>query len=523
MGRRPILPFPPVSGPATAPVSSALLERCKALELREIQLTTERDTIKSMFECLASAVQLSKPNPFKLHDSNTINLTSPGSSRPTCKQYPKIRFWSQDNFMGWLDTASSQTTDRGKIPYLEDENRDPVPENTVKAIRKLLWGGWSELLNRKIAPQSWGKATASARQLIHTLMEDAYPLFKFADDGWKLDYLATTSYPSWRCNNLDSDDRKSRDSIKKEDDDDDDDDDTNSNEQTGKKRKWLTASVEPKVSSKKIRVKVDQQMAPSSLSPPLSAPTAVPAPVIDVPGPSIPSLVITQANSELENTSSPNLDSANTTEPIENTIEPLAATENTTEPLADTNNTTKPLANTENTTKCLVNTENTAEPLIDSDKTAINVLSNASSEPRSTPAPKPLRIMLPNPLSVLALAAAKVNIPPSPPAESDPSFPLESHGPGDPPLEDHTGSNAKKEKPSKASGKGKMRPSPKQNGRNLCAHRWLKQIKTNGTTDEFCVYYGSLNEEQRKDYDNEANTLATENKWNKTVNTGKMY
>ncbi|KAG1894231.1 uncharacterized protein F5891DRAFT_985231 [Suillus fuscotomentosus] len=491
--------------------NQALHEHCKALELREIQLTTERDTIKSMFEHLASAIQLSKPDPFKLHDSKAIILTSPGSSCPTRRQYPKIQFWSQDNFMSWLDTASSQTTDRGKIPYLEDENGDPVPENTVKAIRKPLQGGWSELLNQKIVPQSWGKVTDSARQLIHMLMEDAYQFFKFADDGWKLDYLATTSYPSWRRNDLDSDDRKSRDNVKKEDNDDDDDNDTNSNEQTGKKRKWSMASIEPKVSSKKIQVKgACNYCYSSSLSPPLSTPAALPAPVVDVPGP--------------ENTpSSPDLDSADTTEPIENTIGPLATTENTTKPLVNTNNTTEPLPNTENTTKPLVDTKNTAEPLIDLDETAITVLSNASSKPRSTPAPKPLRITLPNPLSVLALAAAKVDIPPSPPAELDVSPPLESHGPGDPPLEDCTGSNAKKEKLSKASGKGKMCPSPKHNGRNLCTHRWLKQIKTNGTTDKFCVYYGSLNEEQRKEYDNEANTLATENKWNKTINTGKMY
>src|SRR6267154_5449677 len=98
-------------------------------------------------------------------------------------------------------------------------------------------------------------------------------------------------------------------------------------------------------------------MVPSSLSPPLSAPAALPAPVIDVPGP-LTSLTITQANSELGNTpSSPDLDSTttdnknvhgscakskpgvadtkNTTEPIENTTEPLADTEITTEPLAD--------------------------------------------------------------------------------------------------------------------------------------------------------------------------------------------
>ncbi|KAG2062346.1 hypothetical protein BDR06DRAFT_1027887 [Suillus hirtellus] len=417
--------------------NQALHECCKALELREIQLTTECDTIKLMFEHLASAVQLSKPDSFKLHDLKAIILTSPGSSHPTCKQYPKIWFWSQDNFISWLDTASSQTTDCRKIPYLKDENGDPVPENTVKAICKLLQGGWSELLNQKIAPQSLGEGNCFCETAYTHADGRHIPIFKFADDGWKLDYLTTTSYPSWCHNNLDN-------SVKKEDDDDNDNNDTNSNEQT-----------------------------------------ALPVPVVDVPVP-VPSLIITQTDSEKENTpSSPNLNSADTTEPIKNTIGPLATTENTTKPLVNTNNTTKPLPNTENTTKPLVDTKNTAKPLIDLDETVITVLSNASSKPQSTPASKPLRITLPNPLSVLALAAAKVNIPPSPPAELD------------------------KEKPSKTSSKGKMCPSPKHNGQNLCAHHWLKQIKTNGTMDEFCVYYGSLNKEQRKEYDNKVNTLVS--------------
>ncbi|KAG1743384.1 hypothetical protein EDB19DRAFT_1827296 [Suillus lakei] len=489
----------------------ALLECCRALELREIQLTTERDTIRSMFECLAGAVQLSKSDPFQLNDSNVIGPTSHGSSRPTHQQYPKIRFWSQDNFIEWLDTASSQTTDCGKIPYLEDENGDPVPEKTVKAIRKLLLG-WM--------------ATASARQLIHTLVENAYPLFKFADDGWKLDYLATTSYPSWRRNNFDGDNRKSRDSIKKEDDDadnddnDDNDDNTSSNEQTGKKRKRSTASesIEPQVSSKKNKV------VPTSLTPPLSAPAALPVPVIDVPRP-LTSLTVDRAGSESGNApSSPDLGiSCPKSKPgLANTKNATEPIESTTEPPVDSESTTKPLADSESTTEPLTDSKNTIEPVTDSDETATNI-SNASSKPRPVHTPKPLRITLPNPLSVLALAAAKVIIPPSPPAELDPSPPLQSHGPGDPPLEDGAGLKVKKEKVIKTSGKSKMRPSPKQNGRNLCAHRWLKQIKTNGTTDEFCVYYSNLDEEQRKEYDNEANTLATEKKWNKTINTGKIY
>jgi hypothetical protein len=159
--------------------------------------------------------------------------------------------------MEWLETASSRTADRGKLPYLEDADGAPVPETTIKAIRKLLRGGWSELLSRKMAPQSWGKVSASGRQQVHSLMEGTFPLFKFADNGWKLDYLATSSYPSWRRNNLDSDNnRKSRDGIKKEEEeanDDDDDDDTN-DEQTSKKRRRPTMSpVESKVPNKKTK------------------------------------------------------------------------------------------------------------------------------------------------------------------------------------------------------------------------------------------------------------------------------
>ncbi|KAG2748098.1 hypothetical protein P692DRAFT_20819333 [Suillus brevipes Sb2] len=78
----------------------ALLECCRALELQEIQLTTEHDTIRSMFEHL--------------------------------------------------------------IPYLEDENGNPVPKKTVTAIRKLLHGGWSEHLNQQLAPQSWGRLLLGA-------------------------------------------------------------------------------------------------------------------------------------------------------------------------------------------------------------------------------------------------------------------------------------------------------------------------------------------------------------------------
>ncbi|KAG1878153.1 hypothetical protein F4604DRAFT_1679876 [Suillus subluteus] len=56
----------------------------------------------------------------------------------------------------------------------------------------------------------------------------------------------------------------------------------------------------------------------------------------------------------------------------------------------------------------------------------------------------------------------------------------------------------------------------------LCAHRWLKQIKTNGTTEEFGAYYMSLAENQHTAYDNEAADLVATDKWDKAVGQGKM-
>lgn len=117
--------------------------------------------------------------------------------------------------------------------------------------------------------------------------------------------------------------------------------------------------------------------------------------------------------------------------------------------------------------------------------------------------------------SVHSLAAANVDIPPSP--QVTPDHPLETPGPIDPLLDDSASLIIKKEKMSKAGAKCKMRPSPTKNGRyvdslrsrhahhvsdyqtsNLCAHRWLKQMNTSGSTDEFCIYYNSLGQGQRK-------------------------
>ncbi|KAG2358594.1 hypothetical protein BDR07DRAFT_1379301 [Suillus spraguei] len=179
----------------------ALQGHCKVLEQQILKLTTECETVKSMFQQLASAVHLPQTDPLKLEDNSLapfLTTTDTKISRPDRKTHPHIRFWNQDDFFEWLDKApEADLTGWGKVAYLEDEGGNTLPESTVKGARKVVHSGYCELTNRGLAPKSWGKLCMTGRQLFHTIVENAYPFFKFANDGWKLDHLAGTSYPAW--------------------------------------------------------------------------------------------------------------------------------------------------------------------------------------------------------------------------------------------------------------------------------------------------------------------------------------
>ncbi|KAI6014223.1 hypothetical protein BKA83DRAFT_4129862 [Pisolithus microcarpus] len=73
-------------------------------------------------------------------------------------------------------------------------------------------------------------------------------------------------------------------------------------------------------------------------------------------------------------------------------------------------------------------------------------------------------------------------------------------------------------------GKAKMCLGPAKNGRNLCAHHWCKQVRSNGPTEEFQKYYIGLTSTQRQAYDDEATALATSNNWDmETVCSGTLH
>ncbi|KAF9220024.1 hypothetical protein BS17DRAFT_769586 [Gyrodon lividus] len=126
-----------------------------ALELQVVALTTERDDM------------------INGDNANIDPLLLPVSSipRPTCKSHPKICFWSCSDYTIWKDSsAESHAGVCGKFNYLQDENGHNISSEMVTEIRRSMCNAWAKL---------------------------------FADNGWKLDRLATSTYSAWQRSYMD--------------------------------------------------------------------------------------------------------------------------------------------------------------------------------------------------------------------------------------------------------------------------------------------------------------------------------
>ncbi|KAI6036056.1 hypothetical protein PISMIDRAFT_12317 [Pisolithus microcarpus 441] len=462
-----------------------LQERTKLLEGEVVKLTVENSTLRTAFQCLAGAVGLRDMDPCKVDNTSfppvALLKLKEEPAPPTPNEYPSIRFWDREDWDKYLESPEGQTSKRGTMGYLEDKDGNPPSCKTAKAIRKVLRGGWVELVNRELAPPSWGRLSASARQFVHGLMENAYPDFKFANNGWKLDYLASTTYPAWRKGSLDDNGKWKQKKGKgpKMEDDDDDDDSTN---EVGMKRKGLGFKSEEPGSAKRFRGKYEEEndstppTSMASLSPPLSdtsvsssEPSVESRPLGTSDGNEAPSYDTLCADAEKDSMHcGPNT----VTKAI--SIDPLAALALAASKARDT------------PTLSLLDTSQ--EP----------PLGSGANETQSSTRP------------ILELEHAIV-----PAATSLPSIPG---------MLDITTTPAPVSKSTKGNGKAKMRPGPTKNGRNLCAHRWRKQVQSSGSTEEFQQYYNGLTAEQRKAYDDDATALVASNNWDaKSICNGTLH
>ncbi|KAG1847255.1 hypothetical protein C8R48DRAFT_677600 [Suillus tomentosus] len=409
-----------------------------------LKVTAERDTITAAFQTLANAVQIPVTDPLQFNPKFTSAPTSE-SHRPNAQTHPKVRFWNKADYLDWLDSVEATSGDRGKLPFLEDENGNSISEAVVEAIRKSLRGAWSELATRNLAPSSWGKLSASRTQLVNTIMDNAHPIFKLAHNNWKLDFLAT-----FRCYYTPVD---------------------------------VTDVIPPPTPASSSTCEVLSPPDGVSLSPLLQT--------LSLEGQS------PQCNQEppqceqqppQHDQQPPPHDQEpppHDQEPPQHDHEPLQRDH---EPPQRDHEPPQNLVQAAE--KDLEATPEIAAPPVLVPE-VVPVLQSPFKQqvpahcsptrpledkenPSNIPAPKPIKVV--NPLTALATAAAQISFSPLPPISD-----------------------------------------------NLCALRWLKQLKTNGTTEEFCTYYTNLTPEQRKKYDDEAAKLVADNAWTKGVCEGLVY
>lgn len=129
--------------------------------------------------------------------SGNIHNPTPTTPQLTPETHPNIKFWTASAYEDWLTTPEAQRAQRGKEPYLEEENGEPVSGAHLKSIRECVRSAWCELVRKNLAPSVWGELTAEGKNICHMYVEKCWPLFRCVEKGWKLERLARTSYSAW--------------------------------------------------------------------------------------------------------------------------------------------------------------------------------------------------------------------------------------------------------------------------------------------------------------------------------------
>ncbi|KAG2740200.1 hypothetical protein P692DRAFT_20822824 [Suillus brevipes Sb2] len=420
---------------------------------------------RGAFRELARNVHLVNADPMTFTSASISPTSSTTRLSPVDKNdYPGVIFWTRADWDKWQTTSQGlkQKGKRGPAAFLEDKNGEAITEESLDIIRKTIRGLWFEFAVKRLLATSWSKTMHSTRTLFHSIMEEKHPLSKLATDGWKLDLLCSTAYPSWRKNHLDADGNllKQSKKVKQEDD--------NIDYRSSIKR---THSPDSEGGSASKRVK-DESTGPLL---PVNSDILTSQPVLleGSPSPINTNPLLAESDTSIPPPLKlPEAEKENEAPLALGTIPPTLSRIVLTNPL--TGLTRRPL--TKSTTASLgpsdsVSKPAMAPPSITVDPTGTNI-----------PLPPCIPTTLPPQSDVLAAAMS--------------------------------------------SKKGvKMRPGPKKNARNLCAFRWLKQVNAAGSTNEFNLYYSKLNEVQINSYDTEAKQLERDAGWTKNsdIADGSLY
>ncbi|KIJ58870.1 hypothetical protein HYDPIDRAFT_33743 [Hydnomerulius pinastri MD-312] len=448
----------------------------------------ERDTLKALCQQFSgSSQQRSHPTGhIDVHiDPLLISTPQSDAKQPTPETHPSIKFWNWADWVKWSERAENHIkSSRGIMPFLEGENGEVINARQVKAIRDSMRDTWGELACRNISPTSWGRASTSAHKLFRSLIKSDWPIFRLCNNGWKLTYLASISYPGWKRAHLDEDgNRKKKVNVGSDSEDNNDSEDSEDNDNAGasssktrtKKRKLAKAKSEVSAKKAKSGAAVTAKKTKKAKAE-VPAKKPIKNEVAEVPGHAnmledpetstkhlplqvkedIPMPPTTETEPKISTTCPPPNEAIPTSPAAETTISvSINASDNS-------------LLNSDSANLACGFTS--SKPSVDLGSSTSADKENISlTEAIKPKGKKGIKLLVKNPLSMSLLAAAEVDMPKLPPPPP-PMAPQE---------QEH--------KPAKKL-KGKMCVPSEQCG-CLCAQRWVKQVNNLGTKDEFKVYW----------------------------------
>ncbi|KAL4065032.1 hypothetical protein V8B97DRAFT_2025816 [Scleroderma yunnanense] len=179
-------------------INQVNVNQCNTLEWHLVKVTTEHDTIKNLFDQLASVVKSTLCDTSLLSGTTPLQVLTTTDKKPLMHEtHPNMHFWTKKNFNDWLDSTEAEESDCRIYAYLEEESGKVPSSEMLANIHRSLHAGWRELTQSNMALETWGKASIKAHQFLRFTMEKAFPLFKFTENRWKLKYICTKMYPAW--------------------------------------------------------------------------------------------------------------------------------------------------------------------------------------------------------------------------------------------------------------------------------------------------------------------------------------
>jgi len=124
--------------------------------------------------------------------------------------HPRINYWTRDDWTSHkanIQQAGITTNDDepGILDFVESVDGIPVSPEKIAAVRRSSRELFFSLQvmyanNKRPAPGSWGATSYGDKEFYREKMKEQYPELTLCEADWKVEFVATQTYPGWYRN-----------------------------------------------------------------------------------------------------------------------------------------------------------------------------------------------------------------------------------------------------------------------------------------------------------------------------------